>query len=154
MEKKENLSKLAVQMYGAKALKDLLNQMPVETMFVAISRNKFASIFYKHHLGEFDVDYRNGHGWTGARQLTVQELEQDLNAISFILVDVDDLRKELVNYPDEIAGGSPLSQQLNGLIECQITRAQMRLNADNGDTYWKGHLDAYAIIQNAIQPHL
>lgn len=151
----KNGANLAIQMYGAKALKAMLKQMPKDSMLVAISRNKFASIFYKYHLGEFEADYGNAHGWTGARQVTLVELEQDLNAISFMLIDIEDLKQALEQYvdePDQIAPS--LAIKLNGLIEAQIARAQMRRDADHSDSFWKGQLEAYAILQNAIRPHL
>lgn len=155
MEKKQSVANLVVQMYGVKALKELLIQMPEDSMYLAISRNKLACIFYKHSLGEFDADYRNGFGWVSTRQVTLNELEQDLSAVSFMLIGVEDLTHELAEYQDNVQTENiPLVRKLNDLIETQITRAHMRSTADVSDVYWKGHLDAYDIVQNAIRPHL
>lgn len=155
MEIRESVASLVIQMYGLNPVRKMMKKIPDGAKHVAVSRNKFASIFYKDHLGDFEADYQNGHGWTSVRQATLCELEQDLHAVSFMLIGIDDLIQELSLHPEspELHDTS-LANTLNGLIETQITRAQMRNDADPEQGCWKGHLEAYAIIQNAIRPYL
>ncbi|WP_151812488.1 hypothetical protein [Acinetobacter bereziniae] len=143
--------KLVIQVHGVKPLKSLLETKPIDATMIAVSKNKFASIFYKGNLGVFHANY--GYGWEETRQGTLNELLNDLSMISFILVDLEVLEAELKQTIEIDESGISVAKVLNGVIEAQQARVDMRRDAENSE-YWQGQSEAYEVMRNAIKPYL
>lgn len=147
----ENGAEVIIQLHGAKPLKTLLEKKPTDASMIALSRNKFASIFYKGDLGIYHADF--GNGWELVSQGTITELVNDLNAISFILIDLNALEVELKQIIAIDENDLSIAKVLNGVVETQLARVEMRRTAEESE-YWQGQSDAYEIVRNTIKPFL
>lgn len=131
----------------------MLKQRQSNARYIAISKHKCASIFYRNELGVWYADYRNGKGWEKTQQISESDLQKDLKAISFMLCELVDLEAELSNHPlDELqCNGGPLVE-LKGRIDTQLARVSLRRDAEGDPNgYWAGSHEAYEIVLNMIR---
>ncbi len=153
MNTSKQTAKTVINLHGANALNGMFKKRPSDSRYMAISKNKCASIFYKNVQGVLYADYRNGKGWEKAQQISVGDLEKDLHGVSFMLCELDDLEAELSNHPlDELqCNGGPLVE-LKGRIDAQFARVSLRRDAEGDPNgYWAGSHEAYEIVLNMIR---
>lgn len=150
-----------LKIHGPEKLQPILKAKPEGARFIAISRYKCASIFYKNELGRFYADYRNGRNWEEVRQVNVRELTADLIGLDMVLCVIEDLecliaslvalQPEPIQVFEEIANEDPLLE-LKSRVDSQFSRIGLRCNAE-GDAsgYWQGQYDAYETVQSMIR---
>lgn len=144
------LEKAILQIHSTKLIGGLLKNRPKDAELIAVSRHKCGSIFYKQFNGRFYADFHKTGEWSPVQQSSLEELEQDLSKISFILIRVDLLEKELElqNAFDQqsIKKLDALSQR----VASRIDLVGLRHDADKSDEYWQGQSDAYEIVRHLI----
>lgn len=95
------------------------------------------------------MDYSNGYGWEKQVKKTEAQLIQNLAACSFILIDLPTLEAALQGCV--IERERRLILNIKSKVDAQFARVDARRNAEDNDSYWQGHYDAYEIVQNMIQ---
>lgn len=152
MSTSKQVAKTVISLHGVNALREILNQRPTDARYIAISKDKCASIFYKNELGVLKADYRNGQGWEKAQQVSVGNLEKDLQVISFLLCELDDLSAELSKHPVEGEHQENPLTVLKGLVNTQIVRVDLRRQASADPTgYWAGSQEAYETVLHMVR---
>lgn len=149
--KNMNIEKLVIQIHKSKRILGLLKLMPSDAEFIAVNRHKCGSIFFKQDKGKLFADFKNGQGWSLVQQQSVDELTQDLQAMSFFLARIDLLNKE-IEIENALSGVElkkfeALEQQL--LVRIELT--QLRCDADGNDLYWKAHAEAYEVVKHMMR---
>ena len=147
-----SMAKLMIQIHGAKAMSLLVKQKPSDARYIAVSKDKLASIFYKNVRGVFYMDSLRGMGWELVRQKSEKELIKDLGNISMLFTDIDSLN-ELLRGEDleELADATAMSL-LKNRVDSQIARVALRRDHDgepNG--YWQGQYEAYETVQHMMR---
>ena len=150
----KDLEKIILDMHGVRKTKALLKHIPKGATKIAVNLYKCGSIFYKEKDHKIYVDYLIGQKWQLAQHTDFISLSESLQAISFVLVDIALLKKEieLRGYEDnvDLKRLEMLEQQVNTQIEKVDLRREHAEDA-NASEYWTGHAEAYEIVKHMIR---
>lgn len=145
------MAKLIIQIHGAGPMKEMLQKKPEESRYIAISKDKLASIFYKNIRGTFYMNSLNGLGWEIVRQKSEKELIKSLWGISFLMADIGTLESILSSMP--IVLDEPVAMvKFESKVNAQFARITMRRDYDGDKSgYWQGQYDAFEIVQSMMR---
>lgn len=155
MQVSKQNAEIVLKLHGLPKLKQLLEKKPSDATLIALSRYKFASIFYKKIFGGFCADYLNSRGWEEVRQYNARDLNADLQAIDMILCSIEDLEDLIAkNASQAIAEVESIDVMavMNSRVNTQLSRVSMRRSAEGDESgYWQGQYDAYETVQSMIK---
>lgn len=133
-----------IRLHGAANVADLIKKTPLNTKWIAVSRNKLAAIAYKMHGGRLCANYMDSEvsEWQPIRDRDLKNLEDRLKVNSFLFTEIEELRTVLNTLPEEksvITGVSKIVQSVNAAREkIALRRESSTMSAE----YWQGQEDA------------